>query len=320
MLFLFFNTYRMKFIVSAEELQRAIEAVCGVVSQSTSESGEAHERWLKEIYEQSLQGFVNILGPELAAAPEAPVSQWRIFESHLNDYLTGDLRSVNQDIRRRLRDIGIELENAHQTFDKVTTIIRDFLLGIFVDTEVRELKQKCAEILQAHQWQHSVDQAFLRLTAPALHAQYIIFLREQMEALRVHCLSYNLGTHHTVYQQALTLLFDAMADCLQKVQTPPLQPAAVYPAHIFGTAADYSIFCRLHSDFLKRPADFSYLFRLWKQERRVHATDVAFREWYNNWPDATCELNDYFKTWDRVNSPARHRSYLYSFDKASLAC
>ncbi len=300
----------MKYTVSGAELASALKLITELLDISPA---PRKFNFVPQEYEGSILAFMDEANRRLPVEADHTTARWQVYQQHVDEYLTRDLVAINHDIRRRLNDIGITLEHCHQTFTKITHIVQDFLLKTFVTNEIREARATCADVLRQHQWQHSVDQAYLRATAPASYTAYLSFLVSELQALRAHCLSYDLGPETEPYRTAIAQVFDAMAGCLAAtavhLKSPPTPPT--FPAHVFATADDYQTFVRLHGTFLLKPADFSYLFRRWTAEHRIVATDSAFRHWYASWEGATFEALDYFKTLDRVNNPTRRLRYDY---------
>lgn len=318
----------MKFLISSDELQKAIDTVTAFVSLNREERENLSRRLEKtanEFLRDNRDKFkstadVGNYAEDLvvrAGSYMAAVEEFLERKPWFSYYLS------KKDRKYFTKQMWSAVEY------KITGIMSDLLMNVFVRNEAKNFDAIVKRILQKHSWKAFAGMHILAASCPEAHPRAVSLLRTLLTGLEAHFGAFDRMEETRPYLDGLLSLLmhmrrvvENILDTLQKPADSELsakkfetadhrmkEEGQEYPAWVFSSREAFALFRHLHGNFCRSKSDLAYLYRKFFQKGWIVLGIAGFQRWYNNWPDRLTECWEPFKTINRVAVPKRVQLY-----------
>lgn len=316
----------MKFLVSSEELQKALNKISGAVAASADESKRMAQK-----LEKAANGFLQ------------DNSQYFIPTAQIGGYAE-DLKQRSSDYCDAVEQfLGVGMwksfwfsgeKNILEPIWKaaqhqIQEIVGDLLMEVFVRNEVKNFDSIVRVILKKHQWKAFAGFHALSVTSPEYRLSAVKILNALLKGIQAQWSAFEKLEGQRPYLDSLLCLLTHMLNVVGGVlesfkeaadgvstagapkgeDTDAAQNSGDYPAWVFSSRKAFEKFSAIHRDFCNSISDIAFLYRKFFEERLIIIGMSGFQEWYNHWIGCKKECWNQFKTWNRLAVKSRVERY-----------
>lgn len=317
----------MKFIISNEELRKALETVGSVFTASQQ----------KPIL-SAVNGFIKDNKNQFRAASDVEnyasdlKERWETYEEVMEIFME----------KYPLGVFGNTVFPEWELYEnKIQEVVKKLLTEVFVRNEKLNFKKIIAKILKEQRWKHFAGLHFLSVMNPDAHEKAVEFLNKMIRAFEAHYIALEIESHLKPYLTGVLQLLSSMktqaGEILETIKSKNMlrqenpeqeeitRPEALvssekletqkpaYPAWVFRSLEHFSYFNHIHNHFCTSERDVAYLYRKLTDAKWIVSKMCTFREWYNDWEECHTPTWNQFKTLDKLEISSRKSRF-------NLAC
>lgn len=322
----------MKFLVSYEELLKALNKISGAVAASPDESKRMAQK-----LEKAANGFL------------LDNSRYFISTDQIDEYAANLNRRSSDYLDALEQFLGVGMwksfwfsgeKNTLEPIWKaaqqqIQEIVGDLLMEVFVRNEVKNFDSIVSAILKKHQWKAFAGFHALSFTSPEYRVSAVNILNALLKGIQAQWSAFEKLEGQRPYLDSLlcllTHMLNVVGDFLESLkeaadgvstagvpkgeETDAAQNSAEYPAWIFSSRKAFEKFSAIHRDFCSSISDIAFLYRKFFEEGLIIIGMSGFQEWYNHWTARKKECWSQFKTMNRLAVPKRLQLYEMTLQK-----
>ena len=318
----------MKFMISSEAVEKALQTVSSVFSGSDLEKKKVAnnlERAANAFLHENEEKFKSTKDLENYAADlrQRSCSYTDALETFLDDGMWESLfwcKGERVDLLESLKKVAGQ---------KIKVIVGDLLMEVFVRNEVKNFDEVAKSVLRKRNWKAFAGQHALSVTVPEMRPKVVEMLHLLLRGLEAQFAAFEKLEDQKPYLDSLLCLLGHMRKVVEEIlesmdnvsseekashvlqtETPSEKVSGDrYPAWIFKSPEAFQKFTFIHNEFCTSCSDLAFLYREFFEEGLIVVGIRRFQDWYNRWNHAVCECWTQFKTWNRLAVKSRVERY-----------